>query len=171
MLLTATVIVQAQTAAHWPQWRGPFFNGMARGDAPTVWSDTSNIKWKTEIPGRGHSTPTIWGDRIFITTAIPTGKPAPAPTPAAEASARRSAKRWTRRWRWSFGGTSIRCALLWIARRARFSGSERLRSRRLTKVTIVPTAALPPTHRLLTASMFTHSSAHAASIATTSTEN
>lgn len=74
--------VQAQTAAHWPQWRGPFFNGMARGDAPTTWSDTSNIKWKTEIPGRGHSTPAIWGDRIFITTAIATGKPAPTPTPA-----------------------------------------------------------------------------------------
>ena len=73
------VIAQAQSAAHWPQWRGPFFNGMARGDAPSVWSDTSNIKWKTEIPGRGYSTPAIWGDRIFVTTAIPTGKPAPAP--------------------------------------------------------------------------------------------
>jgi outer membrane protein assembly factor BamB len=69
------VVAQAQTAAHWPQWRGPFFNGMARGDAPTTWSDTSNIKWKTEIPGRGHSTPAIWGDRIFLTTAIAVGKP------------------------------------------------------------------------------------------------
>jgi outer membrane protein assembly factor BamB len=66
----------ADQAAHWPQWRGPFFNGMARGDAPTTWSDSSNIKWKVDIPGRGHSTPIIWGDRIFITTAIPTGKPA-----------------------------------------------------------------------------------------------
>ncbi len=74
--------IQAQTAAHWPQWRGPFFNGMARGDAPTTWSDTSNIKWKTEIPGRGNSTPVIWGDRIFLTTAVAIGKPAPAPTPA-----------------------------------------------------------------------------------------
>jgi len=73
------VVVQAQTEAHWPQWRGPFFNGMARGDAPTTWSDTSNIKWKTEIPGRGHSTPAIWGDRIFVTTAIAIGK-APATT-------------------------------------------------------------------------------------------
>jgi outer membrane protein assembly factor BamB len=65
--------LQAQSSAHWPQWRGPFFNGMARGDAPSVWSDTTNIKWKTEIPGRGFSTPAIWGDRIFVTTAIPTG--------------------------------------------------------------------------------------------------
>jgi outer membrane protein assembly factor BamB len=76
---------QVPDQAQWPQWRGPFFNGMARGDAPTVWSDTSNIKWKAEIPGRGHSTPIIWGDKIFLTTAIPTGKPAPAP-PATDAA-------------------------------------------------------------------------------------
>ena len=69
-----SVVAVGQTAAHWPQWRGPFFNGMARGDAPTTWSDTTNIKWKTEIPGRGHSTPAIWGDRIFLTTAIAVGK-------------------------------------------------------------------------------------------------
>lgn len=75
----AMVVAQVPDQAHWPQWRGPFFNGMARGDAPTVWSDTSNIKWKAEIPGRGHSTPVIWGDKIFLTTATPTGKPAPAP--------------------------------------------------------------------------------------------
>jgi outer membrane protein assembly factor BamB len=56
-----------------------YFNGMARGDAPTTWSDNSNIKWKTTIPGRGFSTPVIWGEKIFLTTAIPTGKPAPAP--------------------------------------------------------------------------------------------
>lgn len=93
VLVTATwcVIGQAQTAAHWPQWRGPFFNGMARGDAPTVWSDTTNIKWKTQIPGRGFSTPAIWGDRIFVTTAIPTGKQAatPAPTEPAPTGDRR----------------------------------------------------------------------------------
>lgn len=75
---TWAVIVEAQTSAHWPQWRGPFFNGMARGDAPTSWSDTTNVKWKTQIPGRGFSTPAVWGDRIFLTTAIPTGTPAPA---------------------------------------------------------------------------------------------
>lgn len=74
------VVAQAQNAAHWPQWRGPFFNGMARGDAPTTWSDTSNIKWKTEIPGKGHSTPAIWGDRIFLTTAVAIGKPPEVPS-------------------------------------------------------------------------------------------
>lgn len=81
LMLVAVAMVQAQSDAHWPQWRGPFFNGMARGDAPTVWSDTKNIKWKTEIPGRGFSTPVMWGDRIFLTTAIPSGKPAAEPAP------------------------------------------------------------------------------------------
>ena len=61
-------------AAHWPEWRGPYRNGMARGDAPTTWSDTKNIKWKTAIPGRGFSTPVIWGDKVFLTTAVQTGK-------------------------------------------------------------------------------------------------
>lgn len=70
-------------AAHWPEWRGPYKNGMARGDAPTTWSDTKNIKWKTEIPGRGFSTPVIWGDKVFLTSAVQTGKtPVPTPTPA-----------------------------------------------------------------------------------------
>jgi outer membrane protein assembly factor BamB len=80
---------QVPDQAHWPQWRGPFFNGMARGDAPTVWSDTSNIKWKADIPGRGHSTPVIWGDRIFLTTAIPTGRPVPVAEATAAAPQRR----------------------------------------------------------------------------------
>ncbi|HEX5889579.1 MAG TPA: PQQ-binding-like beta-propeller repeat protein [Pyrinomonadaceae bacterium] len=92
MLLSLVVVgmVQAQSDAHWPQWRGPFFNGMARGDAPTVWSDTKNVKWKAEIPGRGFSTPVIWGDRVFLTTAIPTGKAAEAPTPAPSPEGRRA---------------------------------------------------------------------------------
>ncbi|MEK6280744.1 MAG: PQQ-binding-like beta-propeller repeat protein [Acidobacteriota bacterium] len=85
---------QVPDQAHWPQWRGPFFNGMARGDAPTVWSDTSNIKWKADIPGRGYSTPVIWGDKIFLTTAIPTGKPAPAP-PTTDTSASPAANQQT----------------------------------------------------------------------------
>src|SRR5262245_3499728 len=73
------VLSQRSNLDHWPQWRGPFFNGLARGDAPTDWNDTKNIKWKASIPGRGFSTPVIWGDRIFLTTAVPTGKPAAQP--------------------------------------------------------------------------------------------
>jgi outer membrane protein assembly factor BamB len=90
LLLIVGGTVRAQNGDHWPQWRGPFFNGMARGDAPTEWSDTKNIKWKTEIPGRGFSTPVIWGERIFLTTAIPTGKVAETPQPAEPAQGRRA---------------------------------------------------------------------------------
>ncbi len=84
MLAVGTTAQKNSTnASHWPQWRGPDFNGMARSDAPTKWSDTENVKWKATIPGRGHSTPVVWGDKIFVTTAIPTAKAAaPAPAPA-----------------------------------------------------------------------------------------
>ncbi len=57
-------------ADEWPRWRGPSDDGMARGDAPTQWSDTQNIKWKATIPGRGFSSPVIWGEQIFLTTAV-----------------------------------------------------------------------------------------------------
>jgi outer membrane protein assembly factor BamB len=68
----------------WPYWRGPAADGMAVGDAPLHWSDTQNVKWKTDIPGRGSSSPVIWGDQIFVTTAVKTGpdaKPEPAQAP------------------------------------------------------------------------------------------
>jgi outer membrane protein assembly factor BamB len=86
------IVAQRNSAnnSHWPQWRGPDFNGMARGDAPVKWSDTENVKWKAALPGRGHSTPVVWGDKIFLTTAIPTGKTtaAPAPEPANQGGGR-----------------------------------------------------------------------------------
>jgi outer membrane protein assembly factor BamB len=66
----------------WPRFRGPFENGMARGDAPVQFSDKEHVAWKATIPGRGHSTPVIWGDRIFLTTAVTVGA-APAAPPAA----------------------------------------------------------------------------------------
>ena len=72
--LSAQAPRSAASAAWWPHWRGPALTGVASGNAPVEWSDTSNIAWKVEIPGRGHSSPVIWGDRIFLTTAIPTGR-------------------------------------------------------------------------------------------------
>ena len=73
----------------WPYWRGPAADGMAVGDAPVQWSDAKNIAWRTEIPGLGHSSPVVWGDRIFLTTAIKTGTDAApaAATTAAQAPA------------------------------------------------------------------------------------
>jgi len=70
-----TLLVSASTAAEgdWPAWRGPNWDGMARGDAPLRWSDTERVAWKATVPGKGHSSPVVWGDRLFLTTAVPTG--------------------------------------------------------------------------------------------------
>ncbi|MFQ5422416.1 MAG: PQQ-binding-like beta-propeller repeat protein [Phycisphaerae bacterium] len=58
---------------YWPQWRGPAGTGVApHGNPPTEWSESKNIKWKTEIPGVGHASPIVWGDMIFVQTAIET---------------------------------------------------------------------------------------------------
>jgi outer membrane protein assembly factor BamB len=82
-LILLTPAFSADGPGDWPRWRGPDNDGMARGDAPLHWSDTEHIKWKAEIPGRGNSSPVIWGDRIFITTAVPTGAiSTDAPPPA-----------------------------------------------------------------------------------------
>ena len=59
---------------YWPQWRGPYQNGVSRTATPPVeWSETKNIKWKTEIPGLGAATPVVWGDRLFLLSAVPVG--------------------------------------------------------------------------------------------------
>ena len=56
---------------YWPQWRGPSGQGLASEDnLPTEWSRTKNVAWSTEIPGRGFSSPIVWGDRVFLTTSI-----------------------------------------------------------------------------------------------------
>src|SRR5579871_6636803 len=72
-LLVLTPLLAA-SEGDWPHWRGPNDDGMARGDAPLHWSDDEHIAWKANIPGLGHSTPVVWGDRIFLTTAVPTGE-------------------------------------------------------------------------------------------------
>lgn len=56
---------------NWPQFRGPDSTGVAHGhNLPQTWSATDNIVWKTKIPGRGWSSPIVWGDRIFVTSAV-----------------------------------------------------------------------------------------------------
>ncbi|MDJ0838854.1 MAG: PQQ-binding-like beta-propeller repeat protein [Acidobacteriota bacterium] len=60
---------------HWPQWRGPLNTGVAPdADPPVHWDENRNIRWKLPIPGRGLSTPIIWGETVYITTAVPHGE-------------------------------------------------------------------------------------------------
>jgi outer membrane protein assembly factor BamB len=77
--------VPAAWLDNWPQWRGPLANGTApKGDPPIQWDENKNLKWKTPIPGKGSATPIVWGDRVFVVTAIDTGReaqPAELPKP------------------------------------------------------------------------------------------
>jgi len=63
--------------AQWPAWRGPDGSGVVtEGNPPLHWSETENIKWKTDLPGEGQSTPIIWGDKIFLQAAEALGEAA-----------------------------------------------------------------------------------------------
>jgi outer membrane protein assembly factor BamB len=75
-LANALCIVAVSSAAviagpNWPGWRGTNGSGVSDEAAlPSAWSATSRIAWKTAIPGRAHSSPIVWGNRLFLTTAI-----------------------------------------------------------------------------------------------------
>src|SRR5580704_17513655 len=60
-------------AADWPGSRGAQANAVAEGELPVDWSATENVVWKADIPGIGWSSPVVWGDRIFLTSVIPSG--------------------------------------------------------------------------------------------------
>ncbi len=67
----------AQETTNWPQFRGPAASGVAEGaETPLTWNidDGANVLWKTAVAGLGHSSPVIWGDRIYLTTAIDAAK-------------------------------------------------------------------------------------------------
>ncbi len=60
---------------NWPQFRGPDASGLAENpNLPTRWSQTENVAWKTPIPGRGWSSPIVWGNRVIVTTVTKDGK-------------------------------------------------------------------------------------------------
>jgi len=67
-----TCLAQSRNeTSNWPQWRGPHGSGISEEkNLPTEWSAEKNIVWKAELPGRGHSSPIVWGNRIFLTAAI-----------------------------------------------------------------------------------------------------
>lgn len=68
----ALALTAADGDKYWPQWRGPMATGVSlHAKPPLEWSETKNIRWKKEIPGRGAGTPVVWGDLVFVSTAIP----------------------------------------------------------------------------------------------------
>ena len=74
MMVTPSIAWQTETDS-WTSWRGPLGTGAATdADPPVSWSETENIKWKTAIPGKGHSTPIVHSDLIFLTAAEPFGE-------------------------------------------------------------------------------------------------
>ena len=83
-LLLCTLIVASTIAVpgagpddNWPQWRGPAGTGISEGNSyPDEWAPDKNVAWKTPVPGRGLSSPVVWGNRVFLTTSID-GQPAP----------------------------------------------------------------------------------------------
>jgi outer membrane protein assembly factor BamB len=81
--LTLLLAASLATASDWPQFRGPGARGAAPGNIPAAWNaDPSagplrNIRWKTPIPGLAHSSPVVWGSRLFVTTAVSSAGEAP----------------------------------------------------------------------------------------------
>lgn len=74
--------------ANWPHWRGPLANGLAPDAIPPLeWNESKNVKWKVAIPGRGTSTPIVWGDRVFVLTAISATPPATGAGPTTPGAA------------------------------------------------------------------------------------
>jgi outer membrane protein assembly factor BamB len=72
--IVAGAAIDPAAEKFWPQWRGPYATGASKtADPPVEWSETKNVRWKVEIPGRGSASPIVWGDRLFVLTAIPAG--------------------------------------------------------------------------------------------------
>ena len=73
--LTLLALAGVSATDQWPQFRGPLAGVVADDPAlPTTWNETDNIVWKTSIPGLGWSSPVVWDDHVFLTSAISTGQ-------------------------------------------------------------------------------------------------
>lgn len=71
LVALASLAPSAAAGDNWPQWRGPEGRGVASGTSYAAeWAPDKNIAWKIPVEGRGHSSPVVWGDHLFLTTAI-----------------------------------------------------------------------------------------------------
>ena len=71
-----TLIFSSVLHANWPSFRGTSASGVATGAPPATWdvAKGTNVAWRTQIPGMGHSSPIVWGNRVYVTTAVPVSK-------------------------------------------------------------------------------------------------
>ncbi|HEX7779804.1 MAG TPA: PQQ-binding-like beta-propeller repeat protein, partial [Vicinamibacterales bacterium] len=68
------ITVDGEGAKYWPRWRGPSGQGHVTGtNYVDTWSEKENIKWRVPVPGLGHSSPIVWRDHLFVTTATDDG--------------------------------------------------------------------------------------------------
>jgi outer membrane protein assembly factor BamB len=75
IFLTLLIAAVAHSQENWQQFRGPGARGVAEGATfPDHWSTTENVVWKTDLPGRGWSSPVVWGQRVFLTTVVNRGE-------------------------------------------------------------------------------------------------
>jgi outer membrane protein assembly factor BamB len=76
-LVCSGLVGAQERAAQWPSWRGPLATGEApQADPPTTWDATTNIQWKVNLPGKGSGTPIVWGENVFVVTAVKTDRTA-----------------------------------------------------------------------------------------------
>lgn len=69
-----TLTTSVNDDRYWAQWRGPDMTGVSRtAKPPLAWGETKNVKWKVQIPGRGYGSPVVYGDRVYVLTAVPVG--------------------------------------------------------------------------------------------------
>ena len=71
-LAVAAIAPCAPAQDNWPQFRGANADGLGVDGQglPDTWSETENVVWKTPVPGKGWSSPIVWGDKVFVTTAV-----------------------------------------------------------------------------------------------------
>src|SRR5712692_5832923 len=68
--IVSLLVAGVSVADNWPQWRGPNLDGISKETGlPTEWGESKNVAWTLKLPGKGGSTPAVWGDHIFLTSA------------------------------------------------------------------------------------------------------
>src|SRR5437016_2826553 len=74
ILFSLLIVPQPSHPQSWPQFRGPRAGVASGANLPEKWSATENVAWKTDIPGRGWSSPIVWGNRVFLTSVVNKGE-------------------------------------------------------------------------------------------------